>query len=304
MKEVTVKDSYGNNLHTYIFEDAINPKGVVQIVHGLNEHGLRYIEIAEFLNRSGYIVVIFDHLSQGYSRRPDETYVDFGKNGHEVLVDGLNSIRIYIQKIFPNLPIIALGHSMGTMIIRYYLQTHKNEYDKVILNGGGYTPINGLNIGILIGRFLCIFKARKPSRFFDKLFRQTQFKIREKTDIDHFIEWLTRDQKKTELNKQDPFLYIRLTTRAFLVNLIMIKHINTIDNIYNTNLDTDILLLSGSHDPATNFGEGIKELDVLYNKIGISSNYIIYDEGRHDTLQEINREEVFNDILQFLEGKL
>jgi len=301
MREIKVQDSYKNELHTYVFDDIKSPKGVIQIVHGLNEHGLRYVEFAEFLNQSGYVVVVFDHLSQGYSRKAEETFVNFGKKGHLKLVDGLNSIRKYIQKEYPDLPVYAFGHSMGTMILRYYFQTQKNEYKKVILNGGGYTSIKGMNMGILIGKFICIFKANRPSKFFDNLFRQTQYKIKEKTEIDHFIEWLTRDKEKTELNKQDPFLFIRLTTRSFLVNIVMIKHINTIENIFNTQLDAPILLLSGSHDPATNFGEGIKELDVLYNKIGIESKYIIYEEGRHDTLQEINREEVFTDILHFLE---
>ena len=301
MKQIKVKDSYNNELHTYIFDQVDSPIGVVQIVHGLNEHGLRYVEVAEFLNQHNYAVVVFDHLSQGYSRTEDEVYVNFGKNGHLKLVDGLNTIRKFIQKEFPNLPIYALGHSMGTMILRYYLQTQKNEYEKVILNGGGYLPIKGMNLGVFIGKFICLFKANKPSKFFDNIFRKTQFKIREKTEIDHFIEWLTRDKEKSNLNKQDPFLFIRLTTRSFLVNLVMIKHINTISNIYNTNLDSPILLLSGSHDPATNFGEDVKELDIFYKMIGIKSKYIIYKEGRHDTLQEINREEVFSDILHFLE---
>ena len=302
MREIKIKDSYNNELHTYIFDEVKDPKGVVQIAHGLNEHGLRYTEFAEFLNQSNYIVVIIDHLSQGYSRTPDEKYVDFGKKGHLKLVDGLNSCRKYIQESYPNLPVFALGHSMGTMIIRYYLQTQENEYEKVILNGGGYTKTDGIGTGILIGRILTIFKAKRPSKFFDNIFRQTQYKLREKTEIDHFIEWLTRDNEKTESNKSDPFLFIRLSTRSFLVNLLMIKHINTIENIYNTNLDVPILLLSGSHDPATNFGEGILELDALYNKQGIDSRYIIYEEGRHDTLQETNRQEVYHDILQFLEG--
>jgi alpha-beta hydrolase superfamily lysophospholipase len=301
MKETKVIDSYNNELHTYIFDQIKRPKGVVQIVHGLNEHGLRYVEFAEFLNQSGYIVVVFDHLSQGKTRRADEQYVNFGKKGQLKLVDGLNSVRKFIQNEYPNLPIFAFGHSMGTMILRYYLQTQNNEYKKVILNGGGYSSIKGMNFAILIGRIICIFRPNKPSKFFDNLFRQTQFKIKEKTEIDHFIEWLTRDKVKSDLNKEDPYLFIRLTSRSFLVNLIMIKHINSIKNIINTHLDSPILLLSGSHDPATNFGEGTKELDALYKSNGNQSKYIIYEEGRHDTLQEINREEVFRDILHFLE---
>lgn len=301
MKEIKVQDSYGNELHTYVFDQVETPIGVVQIVHGLNEHGLRYIEFAEFLNQENYIVVVFDHLSQGYSRTENEEYVDFGKNGHLKLVDGLNSVRKFIQNEFPKLPVFALGHSMGTMILRYYFQTQDNEYKKIILNGGGYTSTKGMNLAIFLGRIICLFKAKRPSKFFDNLFRQTQFRIKEKTEINHFIEWLTRDVEKTELNKKDSFLFIRLATRSFLINLLMIRQINTLANIYSTKLDSPILLLSGTHDPATNFGDGIIELDRLYKEIGIDSKYILYNEGRHDTLQEINREEVFNDILHFLE---
>jgi lysophospholipase len=302
MREIKINDSYQNQLHTYIFDGLKSPKGVLLIVHGLNEHGLRYKEFAQFVNQSELLVIAFDHISQGHSRKENETVVDFGKNGDKVLVNGLDSVTKYIQKEYPDLPLYVFGHSMGTMIIRYYLQTHKNPFQKVILNGGGYSDLKGINIGIFIGKILCLFKAKKPSKFFDNLFRQTQYKILEKTQIDHFIEWLTRDKEKTELNKQDSFLFIRLATRSFLVNLLMIKYINKVDHIFGTNLDTPILLLSGSHDPATNFGEGIIELNALYQKAGIQSQYIIYEEGRHDTLQEINREEVFKDILQFLEG--
>lgn len=301
MKQTTIKDSNNNELHTYIFDEVNSPKGIVQIAHGLNEHGLRYTEFSEFLNQSGYVVVIIDHLSQGQSRKSNEQFVDFGKNGHIALVDGFHSARIFIHENYPNLPVYAFGHSMGTMIIRAYLQTHKNDYQKVILNGGGYTPIKGIGLAIGIGRFLSIFKAGKPSKFFDNQFRKTQYKMREKVEIDHFIEWLTRDPLKTEENKKDPYLFIRLATRSFLVNLILIKKINTISRIQHTNLNCPTLLLSGSHDPATNFGEGIKELNALYQSIGIQSKYIIYNEGRHDSLQEINRKEVFQDILQFLE---
>ena len=107
IEEIKVQDSYKNELHTYVFDDIKSPKGVIQIVHGLNEHGLRYVEFAEFLNQSGYVVVVFDHLSQGYSRKAEETFVNFGKKGHLKLVDGLNSTFSWLSP--PNSIVLSIS---------------------------------------------------------------------------------------------------------------------------------------------------------------------------------------------------
>ena len=307
MKQFKVFDKNQNKLHVYMFDDVREIKGIVQILHGINEHGLRYKDFALFLNEHGYIVYVHDHVSQGNSRTEMDILnntVDFGKKGKDVLLNGCNVVRERIQEDFPNIPIYLFGHSLGSMIARYYLIKENNEYEKIIINGGGLSSTKGLGLGLFIGNLLKLFKSKKPSNFFDNTFRQTQLRLNEKVEIDHFIEWLTRDKEYTEINKTDPFLYIRLTTRVFVDMLEMMKIVNNHNNILNSHLDCEIMILSGSHDPATNFGEDALALHEAFLQSGFRSRVKVYPEGRHDTIQELNKEEVFEDILDFIGGRV
>ncbi len=299
MEQVKIKDGV-NNLHLYIWKDVIKPKGVVQIVHGVNEHGLRYKEFAEYLNQEGFIVYVHDHISQGLSRTPDETTVYFGKEGVANLQRGVNLITDRIKSDYVNLPIYAVGHSLGATILRSLLINGESPYKKVILNGTGASSTKGLGLIITFGEFLKLFKAKKPSKFFDNIFRQTQYRLKEKVEMNHFIEWLTRDMEKTELNKKDEFLFISLSVSAFVDILKLFKLINNPRNLKDTSKDVEILLMCGTHDPATNFGDDLVHLNSLYNDVGVNSIYKLYEEGRHDSFQEINREEVFRDIVNFI----
>lgn len=306
MKEFKLQDDYQNLLHVYEFSDVFEVKGIVQIVHGINEHGLRYRDFARYLNQAGYIVYVHDHVSQGYSRTQadkDRKVVYFGKHGLDVLVNGLQVVFKYIQSQFPNTKIYAFGHSLGAIIIRNYWIDFDNKYDKVILNGTGYRQEKGLSMAIFIGRIFKIFKAKKPSSFFDKSFRQTQLKLNEVTQIDHFIEWLTRDEDYTNKNKKDPFLYIRLSVSTFVDMLYGMKRMNNKNNILNYRIKEPILLLSGTHDAATNFGLDTQNLHEMLVEHGYNSHIKLYFEGRHDSIQEINKEEVFEDIIQFIGGR-
>ena len=298
MKERKLQFS-NTDLHVYIF-DCENPTGVVQIVHGVNEHGLRYVEFAHYLNKHGYTVVVHDHISQGKSRRDTEETVYFGKDGVSNLVEGVILVNQMIRTDYDNLPIIAFGHSLGAGILRKMLIDKEIPFDKVILNGTGLSYAKGMRLIIGIGKIIKLFKPRKPSKFFDNIFRQTQYRLREKVEMDHFIEWLTRDKSYTEINKKDAFLYIRLSVAAFVDMLTMFEYNNRLNKIENMEKNLPILLLSGTHDPATNFGEDVTNLFDVLQHIGVDVDYRLYPEGRHDTIQEINREQVFEDILEFI----
>ncbi len=301
MKEIKLMDSFSHSLHTYIFDDVTQNKGVVQLVHGINEHGKRYHEFAEFLNSQGYVVFIHDHVSQGLSRTlQDGDVVFFGRNGHEVLLDGITTIRDEIDRLYPNNKVYLIGHSLGAMLIRsYFIHFHK-DYEKIILNGTGYNEKSVL-LGIIIGTFLRLFGSKKPSKFFDNMFRQTQLKLNQFVELDHFIEWLTRDPEKNEQNLNDPYLYIRLSVSAFTDMLKVMQEINDIKKIKKAHYHAPMLLLSGTHDPATNFGEDTIKLQQVLNENRASCQVKLNIEGRHDTLQEINRQEIFTDILMFME---
>jgi alpha-beta hydrolase superfamily lysophospholipase len=302
MRELKIKDSFYNELHCYVWEKVENVKGVVQILHGVNEHGLRYIEFAEYLNRNGYVVYLTEHLSQGLSRTSkDGEVVDFGKSGQLKLIDGMNKTRALIKEEYKNQKIYAVGHSLGALIIRNYLLYNKNEYEKIILTGSGLSSVKGLGGFMFFGGIISMFKGNKPSKLFDGLFRKTQLRLNEKVEINHFIEWLTRDEELTEINKKDQYLFIRLSVNSFMSLLKLVKNANNMNNIrdkYSDNIN--MLVLSGTHDPSTEFGEGTRLLYEYLREIGLKGSMRLYPEARHDLLQETNRKEVFKDILEFM----
>lgn len=305
MKEFKLLDSFGNKLHTYMFDNVLEIKGIIQVVHGINEHGMRYKHFAEAMNNAGYIVYVHDHISQGLSRtkKDDErNTVYFGKKGMDVLINGVQTIYERIKVDFPRNNVFLYAHSLGGIITRSALIEDELPYKGIIINGSGFAPTKGIGLALFIGSITKFFRRTKPSNMFDNMFRQTQLKLNEKTEIKHFIEWLTRDPVYTEINKHDAFLYIRLSVSVFVDMLKSIKVINNINNILNMKITQPLLLLSGSHDPATDFGEGVLKLhEILHSEY--KDMYVkIYKEGRHDTLQEINREVVFRDIIAFMEG--
>ncbi len=300
IKERTITDKYSNKLNLYIWDNCTSVKGVIQIMHGVNEQGLRYIEFAEYLNKQGYIVYLADHISQGKSRLLSEDTVYFGNKGDE-LVQGLITVKKEINKDYPNTDKYIFGHSLGALIIREYLIDYPNEYKKVILSGSGLSNITGVGLMVSIGRFISLFGKKKSSKFFDNLFRKTQLKLNEKVQINHFIEWLTRDKEKNEQDKLDKYLFISLSVSVFVRLLKLFKKTSKLSNIKNMDKGIEFLLLSGTHDPSTNFGEDTLNLNNKLNEFGMNSSVKLYLNGRHDNLQEINRLEVFNDIFMFIQ---
>lgn len=302
MVEKVLKDSLNNTLHLCVWNKVLEPKGVVQILHGVNEHGQRYTEFAEFLNGQGYIVYITDHFAQGQSRTKDSgEFVNFTKRGHKILVDGMIQTKEIIKRDYPGLKIYALGHSLGSLIIRNYLIWNQNEYEKFIFTGAGLSSTNMMAPIQFVSGLMGLFKGKKPSNMFDNMFRQTQLRLQQKADIDHFIEWLTRDEEKNEINKKDPYLFIRLTVNSFTSLLRLVKRANNISLVRRHYKGTiEVLLLSGTHDPSTDFGNGTMKLNEFYCDIGVKSNAILYEEARHELLQETNRHEIFTDIIEFL----
>lgn len=153
-------------LHVYVFEECEKPKGVVHIMHGVNEHGLRYQEIATFLNKHDYVVYVHDHISQGKSRLPEEETVYFGKQGVNNLTDGVIAVYNQIKRDYVNLPVYALGHSLGASIVRKTIMDNNISYQKVVLNGSGLSNTKGLGLVTTYGRFLSLFGPKRPSKFF------------------------------------------------------------------------------------------------------------------------------------------
>lgn len=299
MKKYILSDG-DYNLHVYKWDQVTEIKGIIQIFQGLNETGDRYDALAKALNKAGYIVYTHDAPGQGKTKQSDVDIVDFGPRGFKHLVEACYVMRKRIAAEYKTQEIYAIGNSLGSLLLRYLLIEDTVEYHKVVISGAGLSSTKGMSFTILLASILALFKGNQPSDFFDNRVREIQLKIITKTDIDHFIEYLTRDEIQNELDKKDPYLFNRLSKISYVELLKLIKFVNTEKYMKHTHPAINSLILSGSHDPMTNFGKDSKELSDFFYRMGIHSKVKIYNEARHNLFDEINKEEIFEDVIKFL----
>ena len=147
------------------------PKGILQICHGMVEYIERYHEFAEYLCRHGYYVTGHDHLGHGKSVKDETEYGYFPKkNGNRCVIGDIHQLRMITSKKYPGVPYLMLGHSMGSFLLRQYLTEHGEGLAGVVIMGTGYQPMAVLEAGQLLCRVTALFKGWKyRSKFVDNL---------------------------------------------------------------------------------------------------------------------------------------
>jgi alpha-beta hydrolase superfamily lysophospholipase len=285
-------------------------KGVVHIVHGMAEHGLRYTETAASLCERGYAVWAAD--MRGHGRTADLTVNPADKGGilghcadtnafSKILLD-VERINSEIQKVYPDLPVFLLGHSWGSFIVQGYIETfNKRALSGCILSGTKGPGSAAVAFG---APFMTVFAAlrgiRSRSKFSRKLADGVYNKAFEPNRT--MFDWLSRDEKEVDAFIADP-LCGQLSTVGFYRDLACaLKRIHRKRSIDRINRNLPIYLFSGSADPVGDMGVGPTALVDSYRKIGIKDiEFVLYPEARHETLHETNREEVMRNLCNWLD---
>ena len=293
MKEVVVKGYQDRALTCYISDEVENPKGVVLVVHGMQEHSLRYKEFAKFLNNAGYIMFISDLRGHG------KNIVD-GKPGFDdgdIFSNIVEDYKIFISKLKSDykLPLIVFGHSFGSFISQKLLTECDNLVDKFILCGSTYTNSLIFKMGKLIASITSKFKGAEGQA---KLVEACSVKGYGKKYPDG--NWLSRNENVWEEYKKDP-LCGKSFPAGFYYNFFKgatknYKKLSMVDE------STPILLISGENDPVSAYSKGVKKLNKVYTRHWLNVEMKIYKDARHELLNELNKEEVMQDILQFIEA--
>jgi len=278
-------------------------KGVVQISHGMAEHASRYEDFAGTLVKSGYGVYANDHRGHGKTAGSLNDIGYFApNNGWSLVVNDMYKLNSIIAKDHPGLPIYLLGHSMGSLLSRSFIIRYGDRLSGVILIGTSGDPGALKYIGILIAKFEMKMKGKKvKSPMLDNLSFGNYNKAfaPNRTRFD----WLSRDASSVDKYVNDPFCGDIFSAGFFYDLLTGIKDIGSFSNIENISEDLPILLLSGEDDPVGNKTRGVLQVYDLYKKAGIKDvNYKFYPEARHDILNEINKDEVYRDIIEWLDS--
>jgi alpha-beta hydrolase superfamily lysophospholipase len=276
-------------------------KGVVQISHGMAEHAQRYGRFAKVLNESGYAVYANDHRGHGSTiANTEDTGFFAGKDGWALVVDDLNVLNQTIKNAHPTLPIYIFAHSMGTFISQQYAAEHGEDITGLILSASiddaGFLRKVGLTIAKLE-------RLRIGARGQSKLLNAMSFGDFNKPFKPNRTEfdWISRDENEVDKYINDPLCGFIVTTQLWidlLQGLGTMALESTRTRVPNT---LPILLITGGDDPVTQKGKTVDELKLAYEKAGVKNvTAKKYEGGRHESLNEINRDEITADIITWL----
>ncbi|MBC1395009.1 alpha/beta hydrolase [Listeria welshimeri] len=300
-KEMKLKAADGLELHLHIWDEVEKPIGLIQIVHGMAEHGARYDLFAKRLNQAGYIVVADDHRGFGKSAI-NESYLGHldGETGFQNMIQDEVSVRTYIKENYPNLPYFIFAHSMGSFIIRTFMAQH--QVDGVILSGSGLQPTALLKMGQIITKHRVKKDDKKRSSFLNKL---AFWGYNKPFNENHRFSWLSRDVAVYEAYEKDPFCGPVVGTSGFFHNLFeVVKVSQQKETLESVPKDLPILLLSGSDDPVGHFGKDTPKIALALEKAGVEDvTYKIYENARHELVNELCKETVFQDVIDWLNAK-
>ncbi len=286
-------------------ENTSQLKAIVQISHGMAEHSDRYKRFAEALCANNIGVYANDHRGHGKTAGSVEKLGYFAdRNGWDLVVDDMNQLTQIIKKSHPGIPIFLFGHSMGSLLSREYLFSYSREINGVILSATAGDPGLLGNVGIFISKLESLLRGKKAkSPFLDKL-SFGKFNTAFKPNRTAF-DWLSRDNAEVDKYVDDPYCGTVFTAGFFHDMLKGIKSINTDSNIQKVSRDLPIYLIAGDKDPVGENTRGVLQVFNAYQKAGIKDlTKKFYTDARHEILNETNRQEVFTDIISWIELRI
>ncbi len=295
-----------DNVNIVYFEHTTeNPKANVIIVHGMAEHAQRYDDFANFLNKNGFNVYAYDQRGHGKTAGKVEKQGFFAeKDGWNKVTGDLKTMIETANSEFPDIPVFIFGHSMGTFVTRTYIADYDDCVRGVILSGTtGSAGLLG-KTGILLTNIIMLFKKKNsPSPLMNKLsfgdFNKA-FKPN-RTDFD----WLSRDEAQVDKYIEDPYCGAIFSVGFYNDMMKGLEYVNKTTVAEKVRKDLPMFLISGDKDPVSKNGKQVKDVFEMYKNTGISDiSMKLYEGARHEILNEINKDEVYNDILNWLNKHL
>lgn len=269
----------------------------------MSEHSKRYINFANFLNENRYIVVLSDHRGHGEEAFKNGTLGIFSSSFDILVFDQVN-ISKNIKEQFPGLPFYILGHSMGSFIAQKHMKVYSKEKFNYIFMGSCYERKFMTFIGKALFKSIS-FLTNNPKKIFnDIIFLGTNSKINDKNK--NSSSWLSRDSKVVKKFLDDPLCGFSYTPKFYYNFLDFLSKLYNKSSFNFVNRDTPILIISGADDPIGLYGLGVKSLYDFYLNLGFKKiSFKLYKYCRHEILNEINKQQVYEDILLWMkkEGK-
>ena len=274
---------------------------VVQIVHGIAEHVQRYDHFASWLAQQGVLVVAQDHMGHGSSIEGGSPKGYFTGGWFAAVEDTYRLLRDTMGE-FPHVPYILLGHSMGSFIARTILCKYPDSgIAGAIISGTAWMPGGVITAGHALAGIICKLQDEKqPSDILQGMMFGSYNKrietVRTKSD------WLTRDEAIVDAYEADPDCGFATSAALLRDMLVGLKFVHNKKHLQQMTPNLPVLFLSGEEDPVGGYGAGVRAAAEAFQKTGMQQVSLkLYPQGRHEMLNELNRDEVYGDILHWIE---
>lgn len=268
-------DNFGVNVHTYSWVPE-SPHAIVQIAHGLGEHALRYDAFARFLASKGYAVYADDHRGHGETGREQQRgdlsmLGKLGPGGLRAAEEAIMNFTELIRSAHPGLPLIFFGHSWGSLMGQRIINRSDSNFDGIVLSGSTLRLPGKMEAGDLNKHHKHLGKTG--------------------------YEWLSRDPEVAKQFEADELCFEADTLRLFGLRDALRLFGTPNKNVSNV----PMLIMSGTEDALAK-GDSLEKLAAAYLNRGVTDLSLkLYYGGRHEMLNEINKDEVYEDVLQWLE---
>lgn len=302
-RELSYPSSDGKNT---VFATVYAPKngevrGVVQLSHGMIDYVGRYEALADFLTGVGFVFAGNEHLGHG---RTAASASDFGffadKNGYKLVIKDLLSMNELLHNEYPDVPLVLFGHSMGSFLARLYANEYPETISALVIHGtGGKNPAAPMGKA-LVSLLSCFFGNRHRSKLINSIAFGSYNKKYDKSEGHN--AWLTRDLSRVATRDTDPYTSFFFTLSGYYDLFTMLERCNSKEWFKNYKKSLPTLVMSGLMDPVGDYGRGVM---YVYNGLkaqGVENLSLkTYEGARHELFNEYNMNEVFSDLLLFLE---
>lgn len=283
-----------------------HPRAVVQLVHGMAEHILRYDAFARFLASHGFAVVGHDHVGHGKTAQtPSSWGVMEPRHGADHLVEDVHRTRSHAQARFPGVPYFVFGHSMGSFVVRNYLCAYGKGLAGAVVCATGWQPRAALGFGKLVCDVIGATRGWTHRSQFVHRLADGAYERAFDPEEGGKLGWLSRDAAQREAFAADPACGFTFSVAAYHELFSLVGGCQSRQRVAYMQSGVSVMLIAGSCDPVGGNGAAIPKVARLMRSCGVRDVQVkIYPEARHELLNETNRDEVFGDVLQWFEACL
>lgn len=291
-----IKSNFDNlEIEIAISKPEKKAKGIIQISHGMSEHKERYFDFMKFMSEQGYVCIINDHRGHGNSVEKESDFGYFYTEDQNAIVEDLHQVTEYIKNKYKKLDVFLFSHSMGTLVARNYLKKYDAEIKKIVLCGPPtYNPLTPMAIGI--AKFLKIFQGEEiRSKFLNRLVFGSYNKGYNKPN-----EWICSNPEVIDEyneNKKTGFIF---TINGFINLFKLMKGAFDKKDWKPNNADLKILVIAGEEDPVIQSKRKFNDLIEFLKDVGYTNiNSKLYENKRHELLNEVGKGEIHQNIAEF-----